>query len=158
MPSADYPGIASEGHTRPFRWPSLITAHVAALATGWLSYLGMNIDQSHTMHISVEKKGYLTSVFVKWMPQAANKTSAGTPDQLSKAEALKYLSLIMLLMYLARFTKPDILFALRGLATRPIAPSVSNMGGTKAIQLRVSRKATLVPSIFANASHCVHPT
>jgi hypothetical protein len=58
-------------------------------------------------------------------------------------------------MYLARFTKPDILFALRVLATRPIAPSASNMqhalrvvtyvSGTKAIQLRVSRKATLVP-------------
>jgi hypothetical protein len=89
-------------------------------------------------------------------------------DQLSKTEALKYLSLIMSLMYLARFTRPDVLFALSVLATRTMAPSASDMqhalrvvtylGGTKAVQLRVARNTTLVPSIFADASHCVHPS
>jgi hypothetical protein len=63
-------------------------------------------------------------------------------DQLSKVEALKYLSLIMLLMYLARFTEPDILFALRVLATRTMAHSTSNMlkeNSLKQFQLYLER-------------------
>eukprot|EP01033_Poteriospumella_lacustris_P017558 gene17558-12566_t len=141
-----------------------------------LSYLGMNIESVED-HITVDQLGYLESILGKWMPAGARPASTPSvngimevrkEDQLSQTDASRYLSLIMSLMYLARFTRPDILFPLSILATRTTAPSatdlqhafriVTYLNGTKDLKLHFPRKTQLVPAIYADASHCVHPT
>ena len=79
--------------------------------------------------------------------------------------AEKFLSLVMLLMYLARFTRPDILFAVSYLATRTHSPSDKDMTilmrvirylyGTSRLCM-VIKKSHLNLHAYADASHVVH--
>jgi len=73
----------------------------------------------------------------------------------------------MTLMYLARYTRPDILLAVTVLASRCSAPSDDDMGkamrvvrylaGTREMGLCLRADIPLVPKIYADASHGVHP-
>ena len=86
-----------------------------------VSYLGMVIDRSSNGDVTVNQSGYLSTLFQKYGCDNLNKTSS-TPavvdtfpavDTDTDAEACdqkKYLSLIVSLMFLARFTRRDALF------------------------------------------------
>jgi len=80
--------------------------------------------------------------------------------------AKKYLSLVMTLMYLARYTRPDVLMPVTFLATKSASPTsefysaalriVAYISGTRHISMEFSNKATLEPCIYADASHLLH--
>eukprot|EP00981_Chlorochromonas_danica_P012898 scaffold5545_cov170-Ochromonas_danica.AAC.1 len=84
-----------------------------------------------------------------------------------RCDQKRFLSLVMSLLYLGRFTRPDILFATTVLATRSSSPTdrdmsnalriVRYLAGTPTIGLCFKADSTLQPAIFADASHCIHP-
>jgi hypothetical protein len=69
-------------------------------------------------------------------------------------------------MYLARFTRPDILQAVSYLATKSSNPTVEHMtklhrvlrylAGTPDIGIIYESSGNMNPSILADASHCCH--
>lgn len=150
-----------------------------------LSYLGMNISvdkMSRTLRL--DQIGFLRSILDKFncngdtmskFPPTPSTADILLPieDQrdltlLTPPEIKKFLSIVMSLMYLARFTRPDILFSVTVLATRCSRPTATDMthayrvlrylAGTPNHGLFLDGKATLAPQIYADASHCTHPT
>ena len=78
----------------------------------------------------------------------------------------KYLGLVMSLMYLARFTRPDILMPVTYLATKSAHPTqgdynkaikvLSYVIGTKNKTLHFKSNAKLILRIYADAAHMLH--
>jgi hypothetical protein len=98
-----------------------------------ISYLGMTISKNPTTgSISLSQEGMLKSLLLKYGVHDLKKPPS-TPatekrmDHDPKSPKLKkkseYLSLITSLMYLARFTRPDILMPVPFLATRCSDPT-----------------------------------
>jgi hypothetical protein len=78
----------------------------------------------------------------------------------------EYLSLVMSLMYLARFTRPDILFAVTFLATKCEAPTDTDFKEAKKVVQYLATTGTLAYvfngddislQFYIDASHGVHP-
>jgi hypothetical protein len=95
-----------------------------------VSYLGMTISRETDGSVRLDQKGFLETVLRKLDAVQESKvpSTPSTPeltrhDQKSpRASKTEYLSLVMSLMYLARFTRPDILFSVSYLATRSSDP------------------------------------
>ena len=88
-----------------------------------LTYLGMSVVKDD-QGISVHQIGYIESMGVKFVvPQEVQVNCPTATDFFEEDEEdnsidkSKYLSLVMSLMYLARFTRPDILMPTTFLAT-----------------------------------------
>lgn len=140
-----------------------------------VSYLGMSIrhDKKHGS-ISVSQEGYVSDILKKYgcdkiskPPKTPATDTLLTVDPDSPpCDARKYLSLVMTLMYLARFTRPDILMPVTFLATRNSGPTEEDMAKamrvvrylagdiSKAIHYKCN--VPIKPTIFADASHCIH--
>jgi hypothetical protein len=141
-----------------------------------ISYLGMVINTDIiTGNISVTQSGFANDLLKKngydhaipkppKSPTAVNflETDSTSPP----CNKNKFLSLIMSLMYLARFTRPDILFAVSYLATKSAQPSEADMkkaqrivkfiAGTKDRGIVFDARVKLEPKFYADASHALY--
>lgn len=137
-----------------------------------ITYLGMNISNTRD-GIIVHQHGYLdgkVKKFLSTIPNTLPATPAGddlTSNPVSPAIPTKdYLSLVMSLMYLGRFTRPDILLPVTYLASRSATPTQADYKKlirilcyahrTRRTKMVFSRTADLIARIYADASHHFH--
>ena len=137
------------------------------------SYLGLSIERDRRRRLlRVNQRGFLQDILSKYqqvkmrasaVPAADDLTSIHTSDRADKHE---YLSVLMSLMYLARFTRPDILFAVTALAPHAEQPSqhqlqqaykiVSYLKHSPCYSLVFDGRVALHLKVFADASHALH--
>lgn len=137
-----------------------------------LSYLGLTIKRS-SFGISINQAGYIDSMLAKFSADKLKiNPSCPSTESILKKEASqpihqsKYLSLTMSLMYLGRFTRPDILFSVVFLATYSANPTqrdyhhllriLAYVEHTKHLSVHYSSSASMIPTIYADASHHLH--
>jgi hypothetical protein len=136
-----------------------------------ISYLGMTIQQDPTTRqVRVMQKGYIHDILKKYncdklksFPKTPSTDSLFAHTESEPFNQKQYLSLTMSLMYLARFTRPDILMPITYLATRSAKPTTEDFSklmrvvryGTQNIGL-VFTATDMQPRIYADASHCLH--
>jgi hypothetical protein len=137
-----------------------------------ITYLGMSVVK-RSDGIRVHQSGYIDNLCDKFLDDSSSISSSPTgADFLQEnnkdvsVNTTKYLGLIMSLMYLARFTRPDILMPVTFLATKSANPMQSDFNkglkilsyvkGTKnkALFFKANVKPTL--EIFADAAHMLH--
>jgi hypothetical protein len=123
--------------------------------------------------VRVHQSGYIDTMVDKFgLAPDAISTSPTGPTFLQDNEKdvsvspTKYLGLIMSLMYLARFTRPDVLMPVTYLATKSANPTqgdynkgmkiLSYLAGTKQRTLFFKAKASLTLEIYADAAHMIH--
>ena len=141
-----------------------------------VSYLGMVVSRNKLGDVTVHQSGYLQSLLIKHGCSSLKKAPA-TPAEMDTFTELdetedtcdqkKYLSLIMSLMFIARFTRPDVLFHVSFLATRCQKPSMTDwkkamrvlyfLSGTKHEGLVYKANVKFAPAICADASHHLYP-
>lgn len=141
-----------------------------------ISYLGMSI-QYNMEHgtIMVSQPGFVEDILkkngqhklTKFAPTPATADLFKIDDMSPPCDRTKYLSLLMSIMYAARFTRPDVLTAATVLATRCANPTESDMikllrvlrylAGTPNYGIIFNTNAELQPVIFADAGHASHP-
>jgi len=134
-------------------------------------YLMISKD-SKTHSVTLHQKGLIQSILKKYgaddvkKPPATPATATlmehdkNSPLMINKS---RYLSLVMSLMYLARFTRPDILMPNSYLATRCSYPTEENwkklmrivyyLAGTQDEGLTYSSKIPFKPILSVDASH-----
>lgn len=148
------------------------------------SYLGLDIRRgmlrdSSDYAIRVTQNGYRNDVVNRFTSLTDQYISAGrtplTPcgpdfcdksaEDAEKVDAKLYASLVMSLMYLARYTRPDILFACSVLSTWCSDPDETHMKracrvlkyvGTSGDVGITYKKCTVVCTIGADAGHAIH--
>ena len=139
-----------------------------------VSYLGMVISRNSRGDVMVHQSGYLQSLFTKHrcdklkkvpITPAAVDTFTEYDAQEARCDQKQYLSLIMSLMYAARFTRPDVLMPVSYLATRcqnhtdwhKALRILYYLFGTQSEGLVYRAELNFVPRIYADASHHLHP-
>jgi Reverse transcriptase (RNA-dependent DNA polymerase) len=137
-----------------------------------ITYLGMSVTKSHD-GIRVHQRGYIDTLCDKFSvsPDVASTSPTGSnflQDNPKDVEVnvTKYLGLVMSLMYLARFTRPDILMTVTYLATKSSKPTqgdynkaikvLSFVSGTKNRTLFFKAKSDLILKLYADAAHMLH--
>jgi hypothetical protein len=139
-----------------------------------LSYLGMSIRRRKCGDIVVNQSGFVDDIVKKYdcdnlrkYPKTPATDDITIVDEKSpKCDRKKFTSLVMTLMYLARFTRPDILMPVTFLSSRCTDPTeedyakamriVKYLAGTRGHQLHFHHDAKFEPTIYADASHCIH--
>jgi len=92
-----------------------------------LSYLGMTIKKTKS-GITVHQRGYMDNMVTKFKADPNSKTTSPTSSDFTyeenddKIDGTKYLGIVMSLMFLARFTRADILMPVTYLATKSADP------------------------------------
>jgi len=145
-----------------------------------LSYLGMNILYDRKARtIALKQDGMIKELLKKYHCEHISRP----PKSPALASLLKdpatipgnklvnkkdFLSLIMTLMYIARFTRHEILFAVVTLATRSACPRMSDMSHAMHIVRFLSGRRDIFPvfdgtkkikpAIAADSSHNIHPS
>jgi hypothetical protein len=137
-----------------------------------ITYLGMSVSKMAD-GIRVHQGGYIDSLVDKFgvLPDAAPTSPTGSTflqdnENDVSVNPTKYLGLIMSLMYLARFTRPDILMPVTYLATKSANPMQSDynkgirilsyLAGTKKRTLFFKANSKLTLEIYADAAHMIH--
>eukprot|EP01039_Chlorochromonas_danica_P011367 gene11368-12697_t len=149
---------------------------VAQTDQGHLSYLGLNItyDQG-TRQIKLTQTGFIKDLLKKYNAEgtarpprvpATQQILMDCKEDSETADRKQYLSMIMTMMYLARFTRPDILFAVTVLATHSANPTnhliaqamkvIRYLSGTRDVGLHIDGRRPIRPKIYADASHALH--
>lgn len=145
-----------------------------------ISYLGMNISYDRdTQKLTVNQQGMIEELLKRYKCEHLSKvprtpaTSVLFEGNLKSAEnpkvsRKKFLSLLMTLMYIGRFTRHDILLPVTALATKSSEPRehdlkqalrvVKYLSGTRNVKLTFDGTVPLKPIIYADASHCIHPS
>ena len=141
-----------------------------------VSYLGIQIKREKNGDITLSQKGYIQSMLkryglesMKKVPKRPSTEDLTKEDEEGKQVSSKeYLSLVMGLMYAARFTRPDVAFSVAYLATRCSNPTEGDMGkamrvlkylgGTIEEVLRYKHGVSFKPRIYADASHHLYET
>jgi hypothetical protein len=140
-----------------------------------LSYLGLSINRNRRDgSISLNQHGYLDNILTKYGCKGVVKPpSTPATAKLTESDAkspafdkTKYLSLTMSLMYLARFTRPDIQMPVAYLASKCSKPTEEDwskvmrilryLAGTRSEGITFSAKIPFKPMISADASHHLH--
>ena len=136
----------------------------------------MVINRTVSGDVTVQQSGYLSTLLQKYgcdnlhrapsTPAIVDTFTAAASDE-DLCNATQFLSLIMSLMFIARFTRPDVLFLVSFLATRCKTPSVSDwekalrilryLSGTRHHGLVYMANIPFSPSICADASHHLYP-
>jgi len=141
------------------------------------SYIGLDIRKNpRTGTIVVGQSGYRREVLKRFKDLITNvrsepKVPCGE-DIISEpnleeelVDKTEYLSLIMSIMYLARFTRPDLSFACGVLATHSAAPRYSHLRQAVKLLKYIDSSPDYVihykpqgfyPQIYADASHGIH--
>jgi Reverse transcriptase (RNA-dependent DNA polymerase) len=149
------------------------------------SYIGLDINvMSSIGKITVGQRGYRQEVIRRFMhligdlsSESTTAVPCGNDILINKSrgngrerdnepyDRLEYLSIVMSIMYLARLTRPDLLFACNMLATHSATPTYRHL--RHCIKLLryiaisddyviVYRIPDLKPEIYADASHITH--
>jgi hypothetical protein len=143
------------------------------------SYLGISIEtDKQTGSIKLSQKGMIKKILkeqgledLKKFPSTpASDTSFlvnEEEDDKVGTDKKKFLSLVMALMYLARFTRPDVLMPVSYLATKCSRPTLADsnklsrivryLAGTIDEGLEFRSDIKFQPQIYADASHLLHP-
>lgn len=161
---------AAEAH-RQYLEDGLSKRFTISIQRDEISYLQMSIKRQDSS-IVVNQAGYIEKILEKFgiKQESTAPTSPDfmvtSPDDSTPIGASKFLSLTMSLMYLARFTRPDILFPVSYLATKSSAPTSKDflrlvkiaqyVRYTKARSIVFQEKCDLKLSIFCDASHLIH--
>jgi hypothetical protein len=143
-----------------------------------LSYLGMSVQlHKHEGTITVNQTGYIEAIAKRFkldhittapsvpLSLTAFKHKHVGPDE--EIAQRKYLSLIMAIMYVARITRPDILFGIVYLSTKTSSCKLSDylkakrilkyLVGTKTIAVKFKYVPLHEPiKVYADASHNIH--
>ena len=139
------------------------------------SYLGMTVIRDYDQHsLTINQRSYIATMLETFgMTDCTPVASPSTAELLQpkedvseKCDTTLYLSIVMSLMYLARISRPDVLFVVTFLATKSAGPTeiyliavkrvLCFLKGTINLALRfVGRTIDIV--IYADASHGVHP-
>jgi hypothetical protein len=138
-----------------------------------LSYIGITIRRDrNNKRTAVSQQKYLEDIVAKYADLLGRDRS--TPMELAfpnhqevseKCNVHDYLSIVMTLMYLARYTRPDILFATTYLATKCESPTQADMDAalkvvtylrTTGVLAFVYSGSELSVQVYADASHGVH--
>jgi hypothetical protein len=121
-----------------------------------ITYLGMSIVKNKD-GISVHQRGYIDTLGIKFgidpeirVDNPTNSEFLNKQEDEESVDASKYLSLVMSLMYLARFTRPDILMATTYLATKSSKPSKSDY--SKLIQILSYVMTTRMKNFYSPVS------
>jgi hypothetical protein len=145
-----------------------------------ISYLGLNIvhDKDKTF-IKISQEGMIKDLVKKYNMEKlkkypTNPTSSSTFLTIKKKDNPKlpdnkeYLSIIMSLMFIARYTRPDILMPVSYLATKSNGPTEDDMDKAKRILKFLAGTTTtgivfhkpssnkLEPKFYADASHILY--
>ena len=140
------------------------------------SYLGLDINQNPASNmVTVGQAGYKHEVINRFIDLIRRERSDGRvpcgEDILLDDECdelvnrTEYMSIVMSIMYLARFTRPDLSFAVGMLSTHCTAPTYTHY--KQAIKLLkylaasddyviVYKSGPCAPEIYADASHAIH--
>ena len=141
------------------------------------SYIGLDIIQQPVNHtVSIGQTGYRRDVLARFSHLLDNSRSDGrvpcsndivedTPTNSDKADRHMFMSIVMSIMFLSRFTRPDLSFAVGMLSTHCSDPNEHHM--TQAVKLLkyiasspdmaiVFKAGQPKPTIFADASHATH--
>lgn len=147
--------------------------NVSSSVSDQLQYLGMNISYDRASRsVSINQSGYVDQLLQQYsvsrtssLPYAASLLNENVSDDKQPTNVNEYLSLTMKLLYLAKRTRPDILFVMSYLATKGQNPELGDLkklhrvltyiNGTKHLQL------TLRPSesnlhMYVDASYAIH--
>jgi hypothetical protein len=137
-----------------------------------ITYLGMSVTKT-VEGITVHQSGYIDTLCDKFQVDETSISSSPTGsnffeenDKDVSVNTTKYLGLIMSLMYLARYTRPDILMPVTYLATKSANPKqghynkgikiLSYVLGTKARRLFFPSNIKPTLKIYADAAHMLH--
>jgi hypothetical protein len=137
-----------------------------------LSYLGMTIQKTSD-GIKVHQSGYIESLETKFKADPKSDTSSPASADLlildekdEDTNRTKYLGLIMSLMFLARFTRADILMPVTFLATKSANPKQKDYNKamkilnyvvkTRSRHIKFKNVPTLDLAIYTDASHMLH--
>lgn len=147
-----------------------------------ISYLGLNIEYDPDRKVlRVDQREYAQALLdrsgiddtpLKNVPTAPSSAEhmkeEDDAELLTENEQKDYRSLVMGIMFLARLTRPDLLFTTTVLATHCSHPTLKNMRevyrvlryikGTVNYGLTMRGKMEIQPVIFADASHALHPS
>jgi hypothetical protein len=133
----------------------------------------MTIQRLANGNISVTQEGYINDILkkhkceqlLKYPPTPASNTLFVIEEHSDNCNKHDYLSLTMQLMYLARFTRPDILMPVTYLATKSSQPTQSDyskllrivryLAGTSKIGI-VFTPSDMQPYFYSDASHAIH--
>jgi hypothetical protein len=135
--------------------------------------MSIKVDGKH--NIIVNQLGYIDKMIAKFSPGSlTHSVEISSPTgsnflQISTSEPTdkkKYLGLVMSLMYLGRFTRPDILMPVSYLATKSANPTRADYQKairillythhTRSLSLTFRADADLRPIVYADASHMLH--
>lgn len=137
-----------------------------------ISYLGMTIHKSDK-GITVSQEGYLEKLLKKFNVDNSGKR-VSTPCTMTLIQnkeskpldnSSPYIGLVMSLMYLARFTRPDILFAVTYLATKCQNPTEDDYAqGIRILKYLAHNPQSallyaakdLEVKVYCDASHLLH--
>ena len=162
---------APDAHAREWFESQIQKSFEVVIQHDYVSYLGMSIKTEEDGSVCVDQHGFLSTILKKTKCSALSKTPstpanaelAACKSSDEKANRKEYLSLIMSLMYLARFTRPDILFGVSYLASKCSEPTkedeaklmriVRYLAGTQEYGLKFDSKIAFNPHICADASH-----
>jgi len=137
-----------------------------------LSYLGMTVKKSKN-GIIVHQRGYIDSMVSKYQADRESKTTSPTSadfltydDKDDKVDITKYLGIVMSLMFLARFTRADVLMPVTFLATKSADPRQKDYNkamkilnyvvATKSRHLTFRSNVDLRLAAYSDASHMLH--
>ena len=138
------------------------------------SYIGLDImHNQNTDRVSVGQSGDVLNRFAHVMHDARGngRVPCGPEivqpemDENPEADRSLYMSIVMSVMFLARFTRPDLMFTVSMLTTHCANPNQLHMKyairllkyiASTADMVIVYKSAMLNPIIYADASHATH--
>lgn len=137
-----------------------------------ISHLGMMVKRTN-QGITITQQGYTRNLLTKFRVSKSTKYPATPANDTLMREVdspeisrNQYLSLVMSLLFLARFTRPDILFATTYLATKSAHPTeyhyqmcqyiLNYLAGSPDTGIVYSKYALMKPTIYADSSHILH--
>jgi hypothetical protein len=141
------------------------------------SYIGLDVEINPRLGIYVSQSGYRREVIEKFKYLLGdNMKRVSTPAKLDvnqppdedaeKTDKSLYLSLIMSLMFIARLTRPDILFAVTMAATKSSNPTIIDLNNATRILgylwyypnlgMYYKFRCSPQPTVFCDASHGIH--
>ena len=140
------------------------------------SYLGMDIQQCPaTYKVSISQSGYrqevvnrfgdLVSQYKESAKVPCTQEIVDPPPSTLLNDRIPFLSIVYSIMFLARFTRPDLAFATAMLSTRSNAPTRADMKNAVKLLKYIATTPDIAivylpvpvkPTIFADASHGIH--
>jgi hypothetical protein len=142
------------------------------------SYTGLTITRMADGGIRVTQDHFVQEILKKFPPSGKmvdtpagadllSETSEKSKISLSDKDSKLYISIIMSIMYLARLTRPDILFATTYLATKCADPTESDLikakrvvkyiASTPDVGIHYPPNCSMTLRVHADASHHIHP-